>query len=234
MTVQRCRRGCCSRPAEPDTIHPTVAEIAALPITRQRTVVFSETDDGNTFFINGQSYDESRDDVTVNLGDVEEWTIHNVTGERHVFHIHQLDFLVKSINNQDIDETGLRDVIDLPYMQNGVPGTVKVIIPFTNPIMVGRFVFHCHIVGHEDAGMMANLVVLPAGQTAAMAPGRMRTVRAPPRNDLASMLRKWTGGKAAAEEPPWADSICRTQTVARARAAPLDRSVPYVGASVLR
>jgi suppressor of ftsI len=219
---------------QPDTIHPTVAEIAALPITRQRTMVFSETDDGNTFFINGQSYEESRDDVTVNLGDVEEWTILNVTGERHVFHIHQLDFLVQSINNQDIDETGLRDVIDLPYMQNGVPGMVKVIIPFTNPIMVGRFVFHCHIVGHEDAGMMANLVVLPAGQTAALAPGRMRTVRAPPRNDLASLLRRWTGGKTASDIPPWADSICRDQTVVRAGAAPLGRGEPYVGASVLR
>jgi FtsP/CotA-like multicopper oxidase with cupredoxin domain len=65
---------------QPDTIHPTVAEIAALPITRQRTMVFSETDDGNTFFINGQQWSETRDDVTVTLGDVEEWTIQNVSG----------------------------------------------------------------------------------------------------------------------------------------------------------
>jgi suppressor of ftsI len=215
-----------------DTIGTTPADLLALPITNRRIITFSETEDGNTFFIDGKEYDPSRDDITVTLGAVEEWTLRNVSGERHVFHIHQLDFLVKSINNQDIDETGLRDVIDLPYMQNGVPGKVKVIIPFTNPIMVGRFVFHCHIVGHEDAGMMANLVVLPAGQTAAMTPGRMRTVPAPPRNDLASMLRRWTGGKAGAEDPPWADSICRSQTVARS--VPFDRSVPYLDASVLR
>ena len=191
-----------------DTLTP--AQVAAMPITRRRTVVFSESADGNTFFIDGKQYDPARDDVTVNLGDVEEWTVQNVSGERHVFHIHQLDFLVTSINQQDIDETGLRDVIDLPYQQNGVPGEVRIVIPFTNPLMVGRFDFHCHIVGHEDGGMMANVGVLAQRQTIA-APASMRTVT-PARSAgsaRAAFLSRWLGTPAGARTP-WEGTVCRS------------------------
>lgn len=212
----RLRAGLAQPAASVDTLTP--AQVLALPITRRRTVVFSETEDGNTFFIDGKEYDPARDDVTVNLGDVEEWTLLNVSGERHVFHIHQLDFLVQSINQNDVDETGLRDVIDLPYQQNGVPGEVKVIIPFTNPVMVGRFVFHCHIVEHEDGGMMANIVVLPPGQTA-MAPARMRTVTAARPPAWRGMLPQFLAGKAQAQTV-WDDAICRAPA-ANTAAAPL-------------
>ena len=182
-----------ARPGDPavaiDTT--TAAQLAATPITRRRTMTFSETDYGNTFFIDGRIYDVSRDDVVVHLGDVEEWTLVNASAERHVFHIHQMDFLVKSINNQDIDETGLRDVIDMPYAQNGVSGEVKIIVPFTDPLMVGRFVFHCHIVEHEDGGMMANVVVLPPGASA-MPAARMRTMTARTSADtIRAALRGW-------------------------------------------
>jgi FtsP/CotA-like multicopper oxidase with cupredoxin domain len=44
-----------------------------------------------------------------------------------------------------------------------VPGEVKVIIPFTNPVIAGEFVYHCHIVQHADQGMMANIQVVPPG-----------------------------------------------------------------------
>lgn len=188
------------------TAGPTIESIAALPITRQRTITFSETEDGNTFFIDGRTFDVNRNDIVVNLGDVEEWTVRNVSGERHVFHIHQLDFLVESINNQDIDETGLRDTIDVPYQQNGVPGEVKLIIPFTNPVMVGRFVYHCHLAEHEDNGMMANIVVLGPGQTTP-APAQMRHV--PPRpapDNLLARIRNWTAARftSDAEANDWA------------------------------
>lgn len=217
------------RPADsPDTIGDTPAQVAALPITRQRVITFSETEDGNTFFIDGKEYDPGRDDITVTLGDVEEWTLRNVSGERHVFHIHQLDFLVTTINGQPVPPDSLNDVVDLPYAQNGVPGEVKVIIPFIDPIMVGRFVYHCHIVGHEDAGMMANLVVLAPGQSA-MAAARMRTMLPQPKPDFLTRLAAWVGRKPVPEPSLWEESICRpgeTPTASR-------RSV-RVGASLLR
>ena len=102
-------------------------------------------------------------DAEATVGDVEEWTLVNETGERHTFHIHQLDFLVISINGNDEDATGLRDNIDLPYRDpvTGEPGVVTVIIPFTDPTIVGRFPFHCHILEHEDGGMMATMEVRP-------------------------------------------------------------------------
>ena len=141
------------------SIHPRAEDLKKLPITRRRVIEFSETSDGKTFFINHKQYQHDRIDTEVKLGDVEEWTVRNVTGERHVFHIHQLDFLVKEINHDDQDSTGLRDTIDVPYQIDGVPGEVKLIVPFTNPNMVGKFVYHCHILEHADNGMMANIVV---------------------------------------------------------------------------
>jgi suppressor of ftsI len=142
------------------SIQPTVEGVTALPTTRKRTIRFSESSDGKHFFIDGRAFDPARDDITVKLGDVEEWTLQNTTGELHVFHIHQLDFLVLDINDGDIDARGLRDTIDMPYARDGQPGQVRIKIPFTSPTMVGRFPFHCHILEHEDAGMMATVRVV--------------------------------------------------------------------------
>jgi len=143
----------------PQDIHPTVEDVRTMKITRKRVLEFSETADGKTFFIDGKGFDPARDDITVQLGDVEEWTVRNITQELHVFHIHQLDFLVTRFRGEHYDSRGLRDVVDVPYQKDGKPGEVTFILPFTNPAIVGRFPFHCHILEHEDAGMMGNLVV---------------------------------------------------------------------------
>jgi suppressor of ftsI len=144
-------------PAAVDTA--TAADVAALPIDNRRTITFSETADGNTFFIDDEQFDMDRVDTTVALGTVEEWTILNTTKEKHVFHIHQTDFLVTSVNNDEQDDEGLRDTIDLPIQEGDTPGQVVVIIPFLDPVMQGKFVYHCHILEHEDSGMMAVIEV---------------------------------------------------------------------------
>ena len=168
----------------------TAEELAAMPITSRRTITFSETDDGNTFFIDGRAYDVSRHDVVAHLGDVEEWTIVNASTERHVFHIHQTDFLVPSVNNEDMTR-GACATRSTSLPQKGEPGRVMIIVPFMDPLMVGRFVFHCHIVEHEDAGMMANVLVLPPGATA-MPAARMRTMTArAPVDTIGASLRRW-------------------------------------------
>ena len=51
---------------------------------------------------------------------------------------------------------GYQDIVNVP-----VHGAVKVIIPFTDPVIVGRFVYHCHLLSHEDKGMMATIEVMP-------------------------------------------------------------------------
>ena len=62
------------------------------------------------------------------------------------------------------DISSHRDNIDLPFRdpKTKKPSEVKVKIPFTNPVIVGKFPYHCHILEHEDGGMMGNLRVIAA------------------------------------------------------------------------
>jgi FtsP/CotA-like multicopper oxidase with cupredoxin domain len=142
---------------------PAVLPAALLPVedlrakvANRRTIVFSESKDGDTFFIDGKTFDMNRTDVRVKLGAVEEWTIRNDADELHSFHIHQTHFQVVEIDGVPQPADGYRDIVDVP-----IGGSVKVVIPFTDPVIVGRFVYHCHILSHEDRGMMATIEVVP-------------------------------------------------------------------------
>lgn len=135
--------------------------VRSSPIARQRTFAFSVNPQKTAFFINDQVFDENRTDVIVKLGDTEEWTILNKDTQYHDFHIHQTGFLVTEVNGVRTDFNGLRDTFSVPPQQDGKPGEAKLIIPFTNPEIAGRFVFHCHVVKHEDKGMMMSVEVVP-------------------------------------------------------------------------
>src|SRR5262245_33182121 len=140
---------------------PVVRDLRDLPLTGRRTIEFQDTDDPNVFTIDNQVYDHGCVNTIVALGSIEEWKILNTAKERHVFHIHQLDFQVTEINGQQQPFTGYQDTIDLPpATKRDGAGFVKVIIPFANPVIVGEFVYHCHIVQHADQGMMANILVV--------------------------------------------------------------------------
>jgi FtsP/CotA-like multicopper oxidase with cupredoxin domain len=141
-----------------------------------RVITFADATDSKNpdeqFTINDNFYDHNRIDTTVTLGTTEKWTLRNTSHELHVFHIHQTEFQVVEINGELQPFTGYQDTVNLPFAtrKNGklVPGEVTVIIPFTNPVILGEFVYHCHIVQHADQGMMANIqVVAPAATSAA-------------------------------------------------------------------
>jgi suppressor of ftsI len=123
-------------------------------IDAQRLVVFSEDPVTGLFFINHATFDHTRVDVKVPLGSIEEWTIRNSSAELHVFHIHQTPFQVISLNGKPVPFDGLVDTVNVP-----IHGEVKIRLAFTNPLIVGRFMFHCHILEHEDKGMMAQIEV---------------------------------------------------------------------------
>ena len=128
-------------------------------IDARRLVVFSEDPITGLFSINHQTFDHHRVDVRVPLGSIEEWTIRNTSEELHVFHIHQLPFQVLSVNGKPVRFQGVQDTIDVP-----IHGEVRIRLAFTDPVIVGRFMFHCHILEHEDKGMMALIEVFdPAG-----------------------------------------------------------------------
>jgi FtsP/CotA-like multicopper oxidase with cupredoxin domain len=100
--------------------------------------------------------------IVTHVGAVEEWTIENRSPEVHAFHMHQIHFMVTEINGKAVDPE-LRDTITIPYWKGkGSYPKVKVIMDFRDPEIAGTFVYHCHILDHEDAGMMAKIQVDPA------------------------------------------------------------------------
>jgi suppressor of ftsI len=130
------------------------------PIARRRVLEYSRTPDRKIFMIDGHVMDESRIDQTVKLGDTEEWTMVNTDQQYHSFHIHQTGFLVTEINGIRPNEFSLRDTFSIPPATDRGSGILKVVIPFTDPMIVGRFVYHCHAVDHEDKGMMGVIEVV--------------------------------------------------------------------------
>jgi FtsP/CotA-like multicopper oxidase with cupredoxin domain len=102
-------------------------------------------------------------DLTVQQGTVEDWVIENRAVEAHAFHIHQIHFQVLERDGRTVNEPMLRDTIDLPYWDGKATRypTVKLRMDFRDPSIVGTFLFHCHILEHEDGGMMGSIRVEP-------------------------------------------------------------------------
>jgi suppressor of ftsI len=135
-------------------------DVRASPIARRRTLIYSRTADRKVFMIDDRVVDEARTDQTVKLGDTEEWTVANTDQQYHSFHIHQTPFLVTEVGGVSWNDDSLRDTFSVPPATDQGPGVLKVVIPFTDPVIVGRFVYHCHAVDHEDKGMMGVIEVV--------------------------------------------------------------------------
>jgi FtsP/CotA-like multicopper oxidase with cupredoxin domain len=96
-----------------------------------------------------------RPNITARQGTVEDWIVENRAPEAHTFHIHQLHFHVLERDGKPVAEAALRDTIDLPFWDGKGPyPSVKLRIDFRGPEIVGTFLYHCHILEHEDGGMM--------------------------------------------------------------------------------
>lgn len=105
----------------------------------------------------------SAPNIVVHQGDVEDWTIENRSPEDHVFHIHQIHFQVLAIDGKPVGDPTERDTIDVPYWNSVGPyPSVKLRMDFRDPNTVGTFLYHCHILKHEDMGMMGSIQVLPS------------------------------------------------------------------------
>ena len=141
------------------TNFPVVENLCDITPDVEREIIFSEDDSGNNFFINGVQFDPKVINTTVEVGTIERWTVKNASMENHQFHIHQTDFIVCSINGEDQPFTGRQDTVNLPFkLTDEDPDTEVVIaIDFRDPVICGNFVYHCHIMNHEDNGMMARI-----------------------------------------------------------------------------
>jgi len=114
--------------------------------TATRTMVMSQG------FINGLLMDMQRVDVSAPLGATEIWRIENVVGMDHPFHLHGFQFQVLDRDGVPEPFPSWKDTVNVPKHQ-----TVRFIVRYDN--FPGMWMFHCHILDHEDHGMMGILEV---------------------------------------------------------------------------
>jgi FtsP/CotA-like multicopper oxidase with cupredoxin domain len=153
------------------------AGLASVTPTATRTLYFSEVlvdpSDPDTsptnFFITVDGATPTLFDpnnppaITTTQGAVEDWTIQNRAMENHEFHLHQIHFLLLAVNGVPVPaaQQQFYDTIQVPFWSGiGPYPSVTVRADFRGPD-IGDFVYHCHILGHEDGGMMAIIRVLP-------------------------------------------------------------------------
>jgi suppressor of ftsI len=114
----------------------------------------SFTEDKNGFYINGKKFAMSDPPMTtVSIGGYHHWRVANNTHEVHPFHIHQVHFLIYARNGVRLEHPEWLDTVNVP-----VEGNVDLMMDFTDPIIRGVSLFHCHLLSHEDKGMMAKIL----------------------------------------------------------------------------
>jgi FtsP/CotA-like multicopper oxidase with cupredoxin domain len=104
--------------------------------------------------------------IIVKQGTVEDWIIENRSSELHAFHIHQLHFMLLDYGGREVNEPFLRDTINVPYYNGRTLAypSVRLRMDFRDPNTIGDFVYHCHLLEHEDGGMMGLIRVEPDSQ----------------------------------------------------------------------
>jgi FtsP/CotA-like multicopper oxidase with cupredoxin domain len=102
--------------------------------------------------INGKAMDMNRVDFLARLDDTEIWEIENIVGMDHPFHLHGFQFQVIERNGVPEPFRSWKDMVNVPKHQ-----TARIIVRFAN--YPGKWMFHCHILDHEDHGMMGILEV---------------------------------------------------------------------------
>ncbi|WGR92644.1 multicopper oxidase domain-containing protein [Bradyrhizobium sp. ISRA443] len=131
---------------------------------------FFLTIDGNT----PKPFDPQSDvpDIVVRQGDVEDWIIENRSMELHDFHIHQLHFQLLDWSGIAVNEPFLRDTVNVPYYNGRMLKypSVRLRMDFRDPSIVGTFVYHCHVLEHEDGGMMGRIKVVPSNTATSTTP----------------------------------------------------------------
>jgi FtsP/CotA-like multicopper oxidase with cupredoxin domain len=162
---------------------PSLPWLGNLAPARVRKLYFSEklTDPNNPnsateFYltVEGQTpvaFDPQSDvpNIVARQGDVEDWIIENRSTELHAFHIHQIHFLLMDWSGTPVNEPFLRDTVNVPYFNGRMMRypSVRLRLDFRDPNTIGTFVYHCHLLEHEDGGMMGLIRVEPPAHTTA-------------------------------------------------------------------
>ena len=171
-------------PAPAREVHDVFTGLLARKVDRRRVIAMAEyprpgTDDQTDFYIVERKPGAvlrpygmgDAPTITVQAGTTEEWVVENWTNELHTFHIHQLHFRVLDVDGQPVAAPQLLDVVEVPYAtatgfhsKEGPvrPGRIRIRMTFP-AALAGDIPFHCHLVDHEDNGMMAVLRIAKPG-----------------------------------------------------------------------
>lgn len=144
--------GAEAAPPPPVPRQPARADLRGVTVAGRRELTFAMGMGGGgmRFTIDGKAFDPGRVDQDVRLGTVEEWTLTNSSPMDHPVHLHVWPMQVVAEGGKALDEAMWRDVVNVPAR-----GQVTVRVAFDR--FPGRTVYHCHILDHEDRGMMGVL-----------------------------------------------------------------------------
>lgn len=135
-----------------------------LPVTRKRyfefTVARDPMNEFISFGINGYPFDPAREPYRVKLNTAEEWTLVNACDSKlmehaHVYHVHVNPFKITAMNGKRLSTPLWRDTYVLTKYSGD---TLTFESNFTD--FTGKFVEHCHVIAHEDLGMMSSVEVV--------------------------------------------------------------------------
>lgn len=146
-------------PLPPVPVHKGPGDLRSSPIAARRQIILDAgmgmgmgAGSMMQFTINGRKFNETRTDTTVAAGSVEEWTLTNTSPMDHPFHLHVWPMQIIEENGQAMTTAVWRDVVNVP-----ANGRVMVRVAFKD--FRGRSAYHCHILDHEDLGMMGAIEV---------------------------------------------------------------------------
>lgn len=129
---------------------PTKVSIPTLKASVTKTLKIAQGGSGMMggmkFTFNGETFDPNKVNMKAKLGTVEEWVITNTSHMAHPFHIHSWAFQVVDRGDGKADP-GWKDTVEIP-----VGAIVRIRLNFAD--FGGKTVYHCHILDHEDTGMM--------------------------------------------------------------------------------
>ena len=124
--------------------------LSAAAVTTRRTFTIAESNGMWTF--NGKMYDPARVDAEVALNATEEWTFQNRSGQDHPIHLHDVNFHVVSGSPTGGPNAEWKETVN-------VPAWSSVTMRMKFPDFTGVYMFHCHILEHEDHMLMAQFRV---------------------------------------------------------------------------
>lgn len=124
---------------------------------------FSAPEDMNPGWLHQMGFkpfDHHKTDLCISAEEDETWVVYNASDEFHNLHVHQIDFDVKEVSIDDPTKPGVPVGVVVDNYPLPPHHWIKIALRFKNE-QAGRFVYHCHILEHEDKGMMSTIEVVP-------------------------------------------------------------------------